>query len=74
MLALANKKRECAEMLLTECNFDRSDVDINGYSALHIAARKGLWGMVEALIECNALPNLQDKVRILIIFPLLFKD
>lgn len=56
--------------LLLECDADRNAVDRNGWSALLVAAKKGLWDIVVKLVEWGTM-DVPDKVCILFPFPAL---
>jgi len=65
MLAVANNHFDCVTILLMECDADRNDVDRNGWAAQFIAARKGYWHILYALIDWGAYVDVCDKVNIL---------
>ena len=67
---MANKHYECVIILLMECDTDRSAVDRNGWSALLVAAKKGLWDIVVKLVEWGTV-DVPDKVCIFFPFPAL---
>jgi ankyrin repeat protein len=61
MIASSNGRRECARILLDVDEIETGVVDINGWTALHYAAKRGHGDIISLLLQKNADVDVQSN-------------